>query len=140
MDPIITNPIPSPKDVSSFTLFTYAWVILLSIWGGLVNYFHKVRNGQTVRFNATEFIGDVCTSGFVGVLTFWLCQAAEFNPLLTACLVGISGHMGARAIAKMEMWAGQKIGLSPEAVIATAPINIAAKVAVKEEGGPNVEN
>lgn len=136
MDPLIPNPLTTPKDVSSFTVFTYAWVILLSIWGGLVNYVNKVRAGQTARFNVTEFIGDVFTSGFVGVLTFWLCQAAGIDPLLTACFVGISGHMGARAVAKMETWMGSKIGLAPDTAVVAPAITIAADVTVKDQGGP----
>jgi hypothetical protein len=42
------------------------------------------------------------TSAFAGLITFWLCEWAVVHPLLTAALVGISGHMGSRAIFKLE--------------------------------------
>ena len=102
---------PPPKTfiVLGTELITYGWVLLLAVWGGVVNYISKVRAGATSRFNLMELVGDVVTSGFVGMLTFWLCQAAGFSELLTAVFVGISGHMGARAMAKFEIWAGDKI-------------------------------
>ena len=110
MDPIPPNGTPSSP--FGFAVFTYVWVIVLSIWGGVVNYIHKVRSGQCARFNITELMGDVCPSGFVGLLTFWLCQAAHFNELLTAVFVGVSGHMGARSMLKLEAYMAQKIGLT----------------------------
>ena len=106
---------PPPKTfmVLGTELITYGWVIFLAVWGGVVNYFNKVRTGQTSRFNVVELIGDIVTSGFVGMITFWLCQAAGFSELLTAVFVGVSGHMGARAIAKFELYVGEKIGQIP---------------------------
>jgi len=31
------------RTVSSFALFTYAWVLALSTWGGVVNYLSNIR-------------------------------------------------------------------------------------------------
>lgn len=106
---------PPPKTfiVLGTELITYGWVVLLAVWGGVVNYINKVRTGKTSRFNMMELVGDIVTSGFVGVLTFWLCQAAGFSPLLTAVFVGVSGHMGARGMAQLEVFVGDKIGQSP---------------------------
>ena len=47
---------------------------------------------------------------FAGLITFWLCEAAQFNPLVTAALVGISGHMGSQAIYQLERWAQTRLG------------------------------
>lgn len=96
------------KDPSTYPLITYLWVIALAAWGGAVSFIRKVRMGETRAFNVVEFIGEIVTSGFVGVLTFWLCEAANLNPLITAALVGISGHMGSRALFQMEKWATSK--------------------------------
>jgi len=57
-----------------------------------------------------EIIGELTTSGFAGVMTFWLCEAADINGLITAVLIGISGHMGGRAIFIIEKWAEHKFG------------------------------
>ena len=93
------NPILEPgKTITGYALLTYAWVLALSTWGGLVNYLSKIRAGRIARFNVTELIGDLFISGFTGILTFWLCEASGFNELTTAVFVGISGHMGYLAI------------------------------------------
>lgn len=49
-------------------------------------------------FNFAEILGELATSGFVGIITFLMCDLANFPPLMNAALVGISGHMGSRAL------------------------------------------
>lgn len=97
------------KDPSSYSLLTYAWVVGLSMTGGFVSFFRKVKEGTSRAVNITEFVGEIVTSGFTGVLTFWLCEAAGFDPLITATLVGISGHMGSKVIFLIEQWAEKKL-------------------------------
>ncbi len=79
----------------------FAWMIGLSFWGGVASYVRKIKEGH-IRFSFAELVGELFISGFVGVLTFLLCQSAQFNSLLTAAMVGISGHMGSRAIFIIE--------------------------------------
>lgn len=98
------------KDPATYTLLTYLWVFALAAWGGIVNYIKRVNEGLSQRFNFMELVGEIVTSAFAGVITFWLCEAAGISPLLTAALVGISGHMGSRAIYVMEAWARKKWG------------------------------
>jgi hypothetical protein len=90
------------KDLHTFGVLTYAWVIALSSWGGAVSYWRKVTSQQIDKFQITVLMGELMTSGFAGVLTFWLAHAAGFNELIIAALVGISGHMGARAVTYLE--------------------------------------
>ena len=90
------------KDPSNYEWFTYAWVILISMWGGVVSFMNKVTAGSARPFNLAEFIGEISTSGFVGVLTFWLCESTQVDKLLSAALVGVAGHMGSRAIFLIE--------------------------------------
>lgn len=97
------------KDPTTYAAITYLWVVLLSAWGGVVSFFAKVKRGDARACNFVELIGEIVTSGFAGILTFWLAEAANFNPLITAALVGISGHMGSRAIYAMEIWATNKL-------------------------------
>ena len=98
------------KDPSNYSLITYAWVLALSAAGGAVNFAQKLKIGSVRAFNFTELFGELLTSGFAGLLTFWLCEAADLNKLFSAVLIGISGHMGSRAIFKMEKWAEEKFG------------------------------
>ena len=67
---------------------------------------HTILMGPRYR----ELIGEIATSAFAGLITFWLCEAAQFNPLVTAALVGISGHMGSQAIYQLERWAQSRLG------------------------------
>lgn len=39
-----------------------------------------------------------------GVITFWLCEAAEISPFLTAARFGIAGHMRSQALVQFENW------------------------------------
>jgi hypothetical protein len=90
------------KDPTSYPLLTYAWVLALSALGGFVSFMNKLKDGKTRAFNIAEFMGEIATSAFTGVITFWLCENAQFSPLITAALVGVSGHMGSRAIMLFE--------------------------------------
>jgi len=92
------------KDPSSFSLITYGWVFALAMLGGVVNFMRKLQKGHVRAFNVVEFIGELVTAAFAGVLTFWLCEHSNMSPLVTAALVGISGHMGSRALFMMEDW------------------------------------
>ena len=92
------------KDPTSYSLLTYAWVFLLAMLGGVVNFVRKLQQGHVRAFNFVEFIGEIVTSAFAGVITFWLCENANMSPLLTAAFVGVSGHMGSRAIFMAENW------------------------------------
>ena len=96
------------KDPTTYSWITYAWVFALSAWGGTVNFIRKIRAGDVRPFNIMELVGELITSAFAGVITFWLCAAADMNSLITAALVGISGHMGSRAIFRFEKWASAK--------------------------------
>ena len=92
------------KDPTSFSLLTYFWVIGLSVLGGVVNFMRKLQTGHTRIFNIVELIGELVTAGFSGVITFYLFTQAGFDPLLTAAAVGVSGHMGSRALFLAEGW------------------------------------
>ena len=90
------------KDPTTYSIITYAWVVILSAWGGIVAYIHKLKHESNQTFSIGALIGEVLISGFVGVITFWGCEQASFAPLWTAALVGISGHMGSRALFPLE--------------------------------------
>lgn len=78
---------------------------MLSMWGGVVSFFQKVRDGKTRASNIMEFLGELSTSAFVGLATFYLCEFGGVDRLLTAVFVAVSGHMGTKAIFLLEMGA-----------------------------------
>lgn len=91
-----------PKDPTTYGWLTYAWVLGLSFAGGAVSFLRKVREGQSRVYNLIELFGEIFTAGFAGLLTFWLCEAANISPLLSAVFIGVAGHMGSRAIFMLE--------------------------------------
>ena len=90
------------KDPNNWTWITWAWVTALACLGGVVQFYRKWQMGLVRMFNVTEFMGEIVTSAFAGVVTALLCQYASFNLTLTAALCGVAGHMGSRAIFHLE--------------------------------------
>lgn len=108
-----TPPSAQPFDGSDLAAaITWLWVIGLSLLGGFVSFIQKLKAGHVRAWNFTEFIGELATSAFVGILTFKGCNWLKLDPSLTAALVGITSHMGSRALfmaeAKFSAWANAK--------------------------------
>lgn len=99
------------KAVTDYSLGTYIWVSLLSFWGGAVRVYQNIQKGQ--KFSFVELFGEMAISGFVGIITFWLCEYNGFNQLLTAALVGVSSHMGTVALAKFREILMDKLKATP---------------------------
>jgi hypothetical protein len=102
------------KDPSSYPLLTYLWVFGLSIMAGIVSFTRKLRQRRAKVFSVAEFLGEVGASALAGVITFWLCESAEFSQLSTAAFVGISGHMGSRALTLLESWVERNFPIEKE--------------------------
>ena len=96
------------KDPLNLGWLTYAWIAVLSMLGGLVAFLQKLKEGSVRVFNVVEFVGELCTSAFTGVVTYYLCEAAHFSAFLTAALVGISGHMGNRLLFLFEKYLSER--------------------------------
>jgi hypothetical protein len=101
------------KDPLSYPLKQYGFMLATALLGGLVSWYAKVRKGELAAWNLMHLVGELATSAFAGLLAFWICEAAGFQALLTAPLVGIAGHMGTRAIQTFEAFAAKKWGVSP---------------------------
>lgn len=98
------------KSPETYSLVTYAWVIGLAAWGGITNHLARVKAGKRDAFSIVELIGEMATSGFAGVLAFYACEASGIGALYAAVIVGISGHMGGRALYLMEEIIKHRLG------------------------------
>jgi hypothetical protein len=84
------------KSPEIYAFVTYAWVLALASLGGMVAYFKKLKGGK--KWRVTDLLIEIATSAFVGVTTFYLCEAAGLSQVFTAAIVGISGHYSSRAL------------------------------------------
>lgn len=95
--------IAKANDPLSVSYATYAWVIVLSMWGGIVRIFRELRfGGKTWVQILLLFLSELSTSGFAGLLTFYACTHAGINQMHSAVMVGMSGYMGGRALTWLE--------------------------------------
>jgi hypothetical protein len=99
------------KDPLSYNFFIYLYVFGISALAGIVNYIGKVSQGRSKVFCAGELVGEIITSVFVGIMTFYICEASGVTPLLSAALIGLTSHMGTRAIIIAQRWAAKKFGI-----------------------------
>ena len=98
------------KDLLNYPYITYVWVIGMAALGGVAHYIKKINSGLK-PFSIAELAGEIIISGFVGLLTFFICDATEVDMRITAVFVGISGHMGSRAIYLIQLLIQKKTGI-----------------------------
>lgn len=99
----------NPRDPLDYPLKQYFLLLAVSILGGLVSWYAKIKAGTVKTWNIMHLIGELATSSFAGLLAFWICAYFNTPPLLMAALVGIAGHMGTRAIYVFEQWASKRL-------------------------------
>lgn len=101
-----------PKDPLNYPLKQYGFMLGIALLGGVVSWASKVRAGTLAAWNVMQFVGELATSAFAGLIAFWICEYMNCPPLLTVALVGIAGHMGTRGIVVFEQWAQRKWGVN----------------------------
>ena len=99
------------KDPQNYSLITYVWVIGMAMLGGVANNVKKLKDGTLKRFSFSELLGDLIISGFLGIVTFFLCEYAGLDRMLSAALVGMSAHQGTRGIYFIEELIARKLKL-----------------------------
>lgn len=92
----------APRDPMNYPIRTYGFMLGFAIFGGLVSFYSKVRRGEVEALSLMHLVGEIATSAFAGLLVFYLCEYLKIDQMLTAPLVGISGHMGAKVITLIE--------------------------------------
>jgi hypothetical protein len=112
------------KHPLSYSLKEYGVMLGIAMLGGLVRWLLAVRRGDVSAWGLCALIGELCVSAFVGLLTFWTCEAMEVHPLLTVGAVGIGGHLGVRLLVVVERagrrLAEKRLGISLDT--ASAPL------------------
>lgn len=90
------------KDPTTWGLATWLLALGMAFGGGAVNWYAKVKRGHTRAFNIIELIGEIFTSGFVGLGVFMLLAAMEQPAGICAAAAGVGGHMATRLLFAIE--------------------------------------
>lgn len=90
-----------PRSPLSYSLREYGLILAIAILGGFVRWYNAVRRGQSAAYDLRILVGELFTSAFLGILTFWACEAIGVQPLVTAALAGMAGHAGVSGL----LWA-----------------------------------
>ncbi len=90
------------KDPTTWTAATWSLALGMAFGGGLVNWYAKVKRGHSRAFNIIELIGEVFTSGFVGLGMFMLLVAIDQPVGDCAAAAGVGGHMATRLLFAIE--------------------------------------
>jgi hypothetical protein len=70
-----------------------------------------MKTGHVRAWNFTEFVGEIAAAGLTGIITANLCDSMGSSAPLKYALVGISSHMGSRALFKLEAMFTAKFNL-----------------------------
>ena len=67
----------------------FLYAIVLSVWGGFVQYANKVRAGE--RWSWTSMLLDLVVCSFAGLIAFFACQAAGIKDWQAAIVIAVGG-------------------------------------------------
>ena len=90
-----------PKSPLAYSLREYGLILAIAMLGGFVRWYNSVRRGESAAYDLRILVGELGTSAFIGILTFWACEAMGVQPLVTAALAGMAGHAGVTGL----LWA-----------------------------------
>jgi len=99
--PALAQEAGTHKSPLSYSLREYGVILLIAMVGGFVRWFTAVRKGEANAYSIRVLVGELGTSAFMGILTFWVCEAMAVQSLLTYALAGMAGHVGVAGL----MWA-----------------------------------
>ena len=92
-------PSPSPID---WNYSTWLLAVGMAIGGGLINWFSHVKSIKDHVFSIFELMGELFTSGLIGVGVFMVAEALNQDIAICAALAGIGGHMATRLLFLVE--------------------------------------
>ncbi len=82
-------------------LLIYGWIIVLSMFGGLVAFIRRLnqqQEPQPLNVIFWRLAGELIVSAFAGIITVLLCIYWNMPLVLIGVLAGVAGHLGGKAI------------------------------------------
>lgn len=86
------------RDPLSYPLKHYAFVLSMTLLGGFVGWYVKVRKGEVPVHSLFALIGEMATSALAGLGAFLICDWLNVPLGVTGAVSGLCGYMGGRAI------------------------------------------
>ncbi|QRE00305.1 hypothetical protein [Burkholderia phage BCSR5] len=93
------------QEVFTYPLTTYAAVLGVAALAGIVRYINTKE-----PFKWSHLLRDCVTSGFNGLVMFWVCDYKEITGSLQMVFVAVAAMMGARAWAEIENYLRMRYG------------------------------
>lgn len=90
------------KDPVNWALGTWVLALSMAVGGGLINWYAKLKRGHVRAFNFVELIGEISTSGFVGLGVFMFLSSWDQPAGACAAAAGVTGHMATRLLFAVE--------------------------------------
>jgi hypothetical protein len=84
------------------SLFDAGVVLGMTLLGGFVGWYGKVRKGELPAHSLFALIGEMATSSLAGLGSFFVCRSMGVSLGITAAVAGLCGYMGGRAMEMAE--------------------------------------
>lgn len=81
----------------------------MSLWGGLINYLTRWKNGVVKSFNWIELAIELSVSSFAGLTIGLMCLSVDVSPLMALAISGVAGHAGGRTVVLLDRWYKRKL-------------------------------
>lgn len=90
------------KDPANWAAATWILALSMAVGGGLINWYARIKRGHSRAFNFVELIGEIFTSGLVGLGVFMFLSSWDQPAGSCAAAAGVSGHMATRLLFAIE--------------------------------------
>lgn len=90
------------NDPTTWPLTTWLLALGMAMAGGVINWLARIKKGRTRPFNIIELLGEVFTSGFIGLGAFMIVNSLGEPLGLCAAAAGVAGHMATRLLYLLE--------------------------------------
>ena len=90
------------KDPANWAAATWILALSMAVGGGLINWYARIKRGHARAFNFIELVGEIFTSGLVGLGIFMLLSSWDQPAGACAAAAGVSGHMATRLLFAIE--------------------------------------